>query len=162
MNNYKLKTFLDIFGQLHTQEYKGTTNQIVRLHSDGMKSKKSQTRLISWYLKRKPTWRKDLITYNSHPWIMVFQIDWLSLGERRDCLKLDVQGQGGGRILDVDGQRRWWWGLENCTIFMDVICLSPLMEVILCNGNILFEGSLVFCECFFFIKPHFSREIGWS
>ena len=39
-------------------------------------------------------------------------------------LELDVQGQGSGRILDVDGQ--WVWSLENWTIFMDVICVSSL------------------------------------
>ena len=37
VNNYKLKTFRDIFGQLHTQEYK----------LNEKKSKESQTRLIS-------------------------------------------------------------------------------------------------------------------
>ena len=37
-------------------------------------------------------------------------IDWLSFGEEGGggaggfSLELDVQGQGGGRILDVDGQ----------------------------------------------------------
>ena len=41
-------------------------------------------------------------------------------------LKLDVQDQGGGRILDVAGQGGVR-GLENWTIFMDVIFLSPLM-----------------------------------
>ena len=39
-------------------------------------------------------------------------------------MELDVQGQGSGRILDVDGQ--WVWSLENWTIFMDVICVSSL------------------------------------
>ena len=42
-----------------------------------------------------------------------------------DLLKLDVQGQGGGRILDVDRQEGWG-GPENCTIFMDVIRVSSL------------------------------------
>ena len=37
-------------------------------------------------------------------------------------LKLDVQGQASGRILDADGQGIG--GLENGTIFMDVICVS--------------------------------------
>ena len=40
-------------------------------------------------------------------------------------LKLDVQGQRGAKILDVDGQGVR--SLENQTIFMDVICLSSLM-----------------------------------
>ena len=31
---------------------------------------------MSWYWKQKPTWRKDLITYNSHPCIM-FSFNWL-------------------------------------------------------------------------------------
>ena len=30
VNNYNLKTFRDIFGQLHTQEYKATKKQTVR------------------------------------------------------------------------------------------------------------------------------------
>ena len=43
-------------------------------------------------------------------------------------MKLDVQGQGVGRILDVDGQG-WWGGLENLTILMDVICVSSLNRI---------------------------------
>ena len=31
VKNYKQKTFRDIFGQLHTQGYKATKKQIVRL-----------------------------------------------------------------------------------------------------------------------------------
>ena len=37
---------------------------------------------------------------------------------------MDVQGQGGGRILDVDGQGGCC--LENWTIFMEVMCVSSL------------------------------------
>ena len=40
-------------------------------------------------------------------------------------LKFDVQSQKGGRILNVDGQGGVE-GLENWTIFMDVICASSL------------------------------------
>ena len=36
--------------------------------------------------------------------------------------KLDARSQGGGRSLDVDDQRGLR-GLENWTIFMDVICV---------------------------------------
>ena len=54
VNNYKWKTFLDIFGQLHTQEYKATKKQIVRLQPNEKKSKGGQTRLMSWYWKQKP------------------------------------------------------------------------------------------------------------
>ena len=44
-------------------------------------------------------------------------------------LKLDVKGQGGGKTLDVDGQESV--GLENWTIFMDVIRVSPLTSSLL-------------------------------
>ena len=79
---------------------KATTNQIVRLQPDEMKSKKSQTRLMSWCLKRKPTWRNDLITYNSHPWIMFF-------------LKLiDYHSERGGIVWNwpskVKGVKEFW------------------------------------------------------
>ena len=36
---------------------------------------------MSWYWKQKPTWRKDLITYNGHPWIM-FSFNWLVIISR--------------------------------------------------------------------------------
>ena len=39
------------------------------------------------------------------------------------CLKVDVQGQRSGRILDVGGQDEWEEGLENWTIFMNAICV---------------------------------------
>ena len=43
-------------------------------------------------------------------------------------LKLDVQGQRGRRMLDVDGgQEGRGVGLGKSTIFMDVICVSFLM-----------------------------------
>ena len=47
VNNYKYKTFRDIFRQLHTQEYKTTKKQAVRLQLNEKKSKESQTRLMS-------------------------------------------------------------------------------------------------------------------
>ena len=40
------------------------------------KSMDDQTRLMRWYWKRRPIWRKGLITYNSHPRIM-FLFNWL-------------------------------------------------------------------------------------
>ena len=70
------KRHFDIFGQLLTQEYKATKKQILRLQLNEKKSKESHKRLMSWYWKRKLTWKKDLITYNSHPWIM-FPFNWL-------------------------------------------------------------------------------------
>ena len=60
------------FGQLHTQEFKARKKEIVRLKFNKKKSKESQKKLMSSHWKRKLTWRKDLITYNSHPWIMLF------------------------------------------------------------------------------------------
>ena len=41
-------------------------------------------------------------------------------------MKLGVQSQGGGRIMDVNGQGGLGRGLENWTIFLNVICLSFL------------------------------------
>ena len=40
------------------------------------KSMESQRRLMSWYWKQKLTWRKELITYNRHQWIMA-SFNWL-------------------------------------------------------------------------------------
>ena len=62
---------------------------------------------------------KEGVTYNSHPW-NVFSFNLLVIiGRRggRGRLKLDAQCEGGGRILDVDGQEgfrilkigRFWW-----------------------------------------------------
>ena len=47
VNNYELKAFCDIFGQLHTQEYKTMKKQIVRFQLNEKKSKESQARLMS-------------------------------------------------------------------------------------------------------------------
>ena len=47
MNNYKKKTFRDIFGQLHSQEYKATKKKIERLQLNAKKPKGSQTLLLS-------------------------------------------------------------------------------------------------------------------
>ena len=38
---------------------------------------------------------------------MLFLIDWLSIEKGEVHSKSDVQGQGGGRILDTDGQGGW-------------------------------------------------------
>ena len=55
VNNYKWKIFRDAFGQLHTEDYKATEKQLVRLLLNEKKSKEGQTRLMSWNWKRKPT-----------------------------------------------------------------------------------------------------------
>ena len=65
------KTFRDIFGQLHTQEYKATKEKMLRLQLNEKNAKESQTRLMTWYWIRKSTWRNDLTTYNSHPCFML-------------------------------------------------------------------------------------------
>ena len=53
-------------------------------------------------------------------------------------MKLDVQGQGGGRILDVAGQGGVG-SLEKSPIFKDVIYLSSLNE----QRNITHKGKLM-------------------
>ena len=114
-----------IFLDNYTHKSKATKKEIVRLQLDEKKSKESQTRLMSWYWKQKPTWRKGVITNNSHPWIM-FSFNWLAIVWREGVrLKLDVQGQGVGSILDVNGQGGVR-SLKNWIIFMDVICVSSL------------------------------------
>ena len=55
VNNYKQNTFLNIFGQLHTQQYKATKKKVRRFQPNEKKSKESKTILMSWYRKRKPT-----------------------------------------------------------------------------------------------------------
>ena len=125
VNNYKQKKFCNIFGQLHAQEYNATKKKVVRLHLNEKDSKKSQTGLMSWYRKRKPTWRTDLITYHSHPWIM-FSFNWFVI----------IWILGGGFVWDwiskFNGVENFGYngqeggGLENWTIFMDVICVSSL------------------------------------
>ena len=52
-------------------------------------------------------------------------------------MELDVQGQGGGRILDVDGQGRG--GLENWPVFMDAIC------VLFLEGSVYFDLTVKWC-----------------
>ena len=84
---------------------------------------------------------KDLISYNSHPWIMFsfnllviiwrggFVWDWTS----------KVKGRGGRGNVG----RRWTrrvGGLENWTIFMDVLCVSPLIYAWIVHR------CIVYCE----------------
>ena len=45
-----------------------------------------------------------------------------------EYIKLDVHGQESGKNLDLDGQGVG--GLENWTIFMDVICVSFLKRFV--------------------------------
>ena len=59
-------------------------------------------------------------------------------------MKLDIQGQGGGRILDADGQ--WGGDHENWTIFMDVICVSFLIISIYSSISIETEYVTHFTE----------------
>ena len=95
-----------------TQEYKATKKQIVRLQLNEKKSKKSQTRLMSWYWKQKLTWSKDLITCNSHLWIMFFffLINWLSFGEEVGSFEVGrpkSRGWTRGRGILKIGQFFW-------------------------------------------------------
>ena len=47
---------------------------------------------------------------------------------------VEVQGQGAGRFLDLDGQGRWgifkYW-----TIFMDIMCVSSLIKTYYLTKN---------------------------
>ena len=47
VNNYKQITCCDIFGQLHTQQYKVTKKKVVRFQLNEKKSKESKTILMS-------------------------------------------------------------------------------------------------------------------
>ena len=106
------------------------------LQLNGKKSIESQTRLMSWNWKQESTWRKDLITYNSHHWIM-FYFNWLVIIWR----ERERWGEM-GLLETVRPRSRGWknfghrWTremgyLENWTIFMDVTCVSSLRN--LCN-----------------------------
>ena len=75
-------------------------------------------------LKTKGNLKEGPDNINSHLWFML-SFNWLVVIWRKRegvRLKLDVQSQGGGRILDVD--RQGCGGLENWTILMDVIYVS--------------------------------------
>ena len=129
VTNYKWKTFLDTFGQLHTQEYKATKKQIVRFQPNEKKSKEwvdtenaSQPKGWTW-------WHITVILG-----LCFLLIDWLSFGE-----------VGGGSFEILRPRSKGWkdfgcrrtralgggGGLEDCSIFMDVICVSSLTELIL-------------------------------
>ena len=121
------------------------------------KSMESQTRLISWYWKQKTTWRKDLITYNSHLGLCFLLIDWLSFGEGGSGGGGGSGGSGGGggegwfawnwmskvkgtggRILDVVRQGGGgFWKLDNfqgkysTQIFKEKKCCSQVSLIIL-------------------------------
>ena len=68
---------------------------------------KRMNKINEFILKTKTDLKEGLDNRNRHPLIM-FSFNWLIIIWRAEVrLKLDVQGQGGGRILDVDGQGRW-------------------------------------------------------
>ena len=55
------------------KEYIATKKQIVRLQLNEKKSKeKGNTGKINELILKSEAYLKDLITYNSHPWIMFF------------------------------------------------------------------------------------------
>ena len=74
------------------------------------KPKESQTRLMSWYWKGKPTWRKDLITYNSHPWIMLSFNCLVIIWRRGRVVWLFETGRQSLREWENVG-RRWTRGI---------------------------------------------------
>ena len=72
-----------------------------------------KTRLMSWYWKRKPTWRKDLITYSSHPWVM-FSFTWMTIIWREgygDSFEIGRQRSRGWKNFGRGGQERWGRGV---------------------------------------------------
>ena len=85
---------------------------------------------MGWYWKRKPTWRKDLITYNSHPWIVV-SFNWLVIIWTKwwggGLSKIGCPRSKGWKNF---GRRwtRWVGGLENWTSFIDAIWVSSLIS----------------------------------
>ena len=100
VNNYKWKTFPDIFRQLH----KATKKQIVKLQLNEKKSKEKLDKIIELILKTKA----DLKEGPDKKIIVILGLwfllnDWLSFREGF-CLKLNLQGQGGGKIFEEDGQ----------------------------------------------------------
>ena len=70
-------------------------------------------------------------------------------------LKLDVQGQGGGRILDIDGHGVG--GLERWTIFVDAMCVLSLTAIVL---KVLFE-SIGHVRQFSLIFAGWDHAITW-
>ena len=56
---------------------------------------------MNWSWKRKPTWSKDLITYNSHPWIM-FSFN---------CLVITWKGGGS---FEIGRPSLWKWKNFGC------------------------------------------------
>ena len=73
---------------------------------------------MSRYWKRRPTWIEGPDNINSYPWITfsfnLLVIIWILCPRRKVCLKLDVQGQGSGIILVVDGHGgKGFWKLDN-------------------------------------------------
>ena len=102
------------------------------LQPNKLKSKENQKRLMGWYWKRKPTWRKDLITYNSYLWMML-SLNWLVIiwrgpeGVIWNCMS-KVK-----RVTKI--ALRWSRGvgvLENWIIFKDVIWVSSLIRERFC------------------------------
>ena len=65
-------------------------------------------------------------------------------------MKLDVQGQGGERILDVARQGVW-------TIFMDVICVSLLFKNMNLKDNQSYQSSYLSIEIFTVIIFPFAK-----
>ena len=87
-----------------------------------------------------------------------FLIDWLSFGyseteRERVRFKLNVEGQGGERILDVDGQGGVG-GLENWTNFMDIICVLSLSFFFLSfgEGKVMRMMTAILKYCFIFTQ----------
>ena len=123
---------------------------------------------MSWYWKQKLTWRKGLITYNSHPWVR-FSFNWLVIIWRR---------RGGGRgfvwnwTSKVKGVEEFWtymgkggggsWKLR--TISMNVICVSSLVSFYLLFDLNMHKTYILFLRkhlpFVFWRQTNFAKFIG--
>ena len=69
----------------------------------------AHARVYSQYWKRQPKWKKELIGYSSHTWIVFLEFLGFHLEKENVCFNFDVKVQGGGRILDA-----FWRGVATC------------------------------------------------
>ena len=140
-----------------------------------MNSLGNQTRLMSWYWKQKPTWRKDLITviHGLSFLLIVWLLTWRGRG-----ISFEI-GRPRSRWLKNFGHS-WTRGLatlENYTILMDVIRVSgkikkfffPLIRKTLITQHILALIRMSWVEdfwkinfSFFFFFFFFWRETSIS
>ena len=102
----KKRHLVILLGNYTHKSVKPRKKQIVRLQLNENKSKESQTTLMSWYWKQKPTWRKDLIIYNTDPWICFLLIDGYHL-QRGSSFEIGRARSRGWKNFGRRWTRRW-------------------------------------------------------